>query len=70
MVLVQKWPFFQLFVFRQYRPGKCVLRYSKPKKSTFYVIETRSLKKGKIKIFPKALTHGSGPKMAILPTFF
>ena len=25
MVLVQKWPFFQLFFFRQYRPGKCLL---------------------------------------------
>ena len=23
MVLVEKWPFFQLFFFRQYRPGKC-----------------------------------------------
>ena len=27
MVLVQKWPFFEL-LFRQYRPGKCLLRYS------------------------------------------
>ena len=25
MVLVQKWPFFQLFFFRQYRPEKCLL---------------------------------------------
>ena len=32
MVLVQKWPFFQLFLFKQYRPGKCVLRYSRTKK--------------------------------------
>ena len=32
MVLVQKWPFFQLFFFRQYRPGKCLLRYSRTKK--------------------------------------
>ena len=28
----QKWPFFQLFFFRQYRPGKCLLRYSRTKK--------------------------------------
>ena len=28
---VQKWPFFQLF-FRQYRLGKCVLRFSRTKK--------------------------------------
>ena len=27
----QKWPFFQLF-FRQYRPTKCLLRYSRTKK--------------------------------------
>ena len=27
--LVQKWPFFQLFLFRQYKPGKCLLRYSR-----------------------------------------
>ena len=27
MVLVQKWPFFNLFFFKQYRPAKCVLQY-------------------------------------------
>ena len=32
MVLVQKWPFLQLFFFRQYRPGKCLSRYSRTKK--------------------------------------
>ena len=32
MVLVQKWPFFQLFFFRQYRPGKCLLGDSRTKK--------------------------------------
>ena len=32
MVLVQKWPFFQLFFFRQYRPRKCLLWYSRTKK--------------------------------------
>ena len=32
MVLVQKLPFFQLFFFRQYRPVKCLLRYSRTKK--------------------------------------
>ena len=31
MVLVQKWSFFQLFFFRQYTPGKWVLRYSRTK---------------------------------------
>ena len=28
MVMVHKWPFFQLF-FRKYRPEKCLLRYSR-----------------------------------------
>ena len=32
MGLVQKWPFFLLFFFRQYRPGKCLLRFSRAKK--------------------------------------
>ena len=33
MVLVQKWPSYQLRFFRQYRPGNCLLRYSRPKKN-------------------------------------
>ena len=33
MVLVQKWPFFQSFFFRQNSPGKCLLRYSSTKKA-------------------------------------
>ena len=32
MVFVQKWPFFQLFFFRQCRQGKCRLRYSRVEK--------------------------------------
>ena len=32
--------------------------------------KTRSSKSRKIDIFPKRLTHGFGPKMAIFPTFF
>ena len=55
MVLVQKRPFFQLFFFRQYRPVKCVLRYSKTKKNTFYVIKTRSSKSRKNEFFSKGV---------------
>ena len=33
-------------------------------------IKTTSPKSRKIDIFPKGLTHGFGPKMAIFPTFF
>ena len=29
MVLVEKWPFFQIVFFRKYRPGKCLLRCSR-----------------------------------------
>ena len=35
MVWVQKWPFFHFF-FRQYRPGKCLLLYSRAKKPPFF----------------------------------
>ena len=55
MVLVQKRPFLQRFFFRQYRPGKCLL--------------LSRLKSGKINNFPKVLTQGVGPKIAIFPTF-
>ena len=40
------------------------------KKTPFQSIKTRSLKYRKIDIFPKGLTHGFRPKMAIFPTFF
>ena len=39
-------------------------------KTPFQAIKTRSPKSRKIDIFPKGLTHGFGPKMAIFPTFF
>ena len=70
MVLVQKGPFFQLFFFRQYRPGKFLLRYSRTKKMLFKAIKTRSSKSRKIDIFLKGLTHGFGRKMGIISTFF
>ena len=70
MVLVQKWPFFQLFFFRQYRPGKCLLRYCRTKKKPFQAIKIRSSKSRKIDIFLKGLTHGFGPKIAIFQLFF
>ena len=37
-------------------------------KTPFQAIKTRSSKSRKINIFPKGLTHGFGPKMAIFPT--
>ena len=40
------------------------------KKTPFQAIKTRSSKSRKIDVFPKGLTHGFGPKMAIFQTFF
>ena len=70
MLLVHTWPFFQLSFFWQYRPGKCLSRYSRVKRPPFKAIKTTSSKSPKIDIFPKGLTHGFGPKMAIFPNFF
>ena len=70
MVLVQKWPFFQIIFLGQYWPGECFLRYFRTKKTPVYAIKRRSSKSRKIDIFPNGLTHGFGPKMAIFPTFF
>ena len=70
MVLVQKWPFSQLFFFRLDRPGKFLLRYSTTKKMSLQAIKRRSLKSRKIDIFVKGLTHGFGPKITFFPTFF
>ena len=61
---------FSTFFFREYRPGKCFLRYSRTKKNAFWAIKTTSSKSRKIDIFPKWLTHSLGPKKAIFPTFF
>ena len=65
-----KWSYFQLFFFRQCRPGKCILRYSRTKKTPFQTIKTKTSKSRKLDIFPKRLTHAFSPKMAIFPTFF
>ena len=39
-------------------------------KNTFVGYENKKFKRQKIDIFPKWLTHGFGPKMAIIPIFF
>ena len=40
------------------------------RKNAFLGYKNKKLKKSKIDIFPKGVTHGFGPKMAIFPTFF
>ena len=69
MVLVQKWPFFHLFFFRQYRPGKCLLWYSRTKKRLSRY-KNKKFKKLNNDIFRKGLTHGFGPKMATFSVSF
>ena len=54
MVSVQKSPFFQLFFFRQYRPGKCLLRYSWTKKC-FLGYKKKKFKKSKNWLFFKGV---------------
>ena len=70
MVLVQKWPFFQLFFLGSFCARKMSFTIFQNKKTPFQAIKTRRSKSRKIDIFPKGLTHGFGPKMAIFPTFF
>ena len=69
MVLVQKWPFFQLFVLGNIGKEKVFYDILEPKNASLGY-KKGSLKSPKIDIFPNGLTHGFGPKMAIFPTFF
>ena len=39
-------------------------------KNVFLGFKTKNFKKSKFDIFPKGLTHGFGPEMAIFATFF
>ena len=57
MVLVQKWPFFQLF-FLAVQARKMFLTKFQNEKTPFQAIRRRSSKSRKIDIFPKGLTHG------------
>ena len=40
------------------------------RKNAFLGYKNKNFKKSNIDIFPKGLTHGFGPKMAIFQTFF
>ena len=61
---------FSAFFFKQYRPGKCLLWYSRDKKRLSRLSKQQVENSRKIDIFQKGLTHGFGPKMIIFPTFF
>ena len=69
MVLVQKWPIFQLFFLGNL--GQENVYYDiLERKNAFLGYKNKKFKKSKIDIFQKGLTHGFGPKMADFPTFF
>ena len=69
MVLVEKRPFFQVFFKGNIGQENVFYDILKQKKTPFWAIKTRRSRSPKIDIFPKGLTHGFGPKMAIFPTF-
>ena len=70
MVLVQKWPFFQLFFLGNI--GQENVFYDiLERKNAFLGYKNKKLKKSKIwNFFKRGLNHGLDPKMAIFPTCF
>ena len=68
MVLVQKWLCFQLFFLGNIGEENVFYDIIEPK-NTFLGCKKKRSKSRKIDIFPKGLTHGFAPKMAIFPTF-
>ena len=70
MVLVQKWPFFTLFLFFNIGQENVFYDILVQKKNAFLGYKKRSSKMRKIDIFQMGLTDGFVPKMALFPTFF
>ena len=61
MVLVQKWPFFQVYFLGT--KGQENVFYDIPaRKSAVLGYKNKKFKESKINIIPKGLTHGVGPK--------
>ena len=65
-----KMVFFPTFFFQAIQDGRISFTIFQNEIAPFQAIKTRCSKIRKINIFPKGLTHGFGPKMAIFPTFF
>ena len=68
MVCVQKWPFLQLFVLLNIAQEN-IFYDMLGRKNAFLNYKNKKLKSRKIDIFPRWLTHGLCPKMAIFATF-
>ena len=65
MVLVQKWPFLEVFFFLGNIGKENVFYNILERQNAFLNCKKKSLKSREIDMFPKGLTHGFGPKMAI-----
>ena len=65
-----KMAIFPTFSFQVIQARKMSFMIFQNDKTPFQAIKTRSPKSRKVDIFPKGLTHGFGPKMAIFSTFF
>ena len=65
-----KMAIFPMFFFYAIQVRKMSFMIFQNEKTPFQAIKTRSSKSRKIDIFPKGLTHGFGPKMAIFQTLF
>ena len=65
-----KMAIFPIFICWEIQARKMSFTIFQSGKTPFQTIKTRSSKRRKIDIFPKGLTHGFGPKIAISPTFF
>ena len=59
-----------MFLFQAFQAWKVCFTIFQKETTPFQAIKTRSSKTRKINSFPKGLTHGFGPKMAVFPTFF
>ena len=69
MVLVQKWPFYHLFILGNIGQENIVNDILE-RKNVFLGYKNKKFNSRKIDIFPKGLTPGFGPEMAIFPIFF
>ena len=61
---------FPIFFFKVILVRKMTFTIIQNEKTPFQGLKTRSPKCRKIEDFPKGLTHGFGPKLAIFRTFF
>ena len=64
-----KMAIFSTFCFQAIQASKMSFTILQNEKTPFQAIKKRSSKSPKIDIFPKGLTHGVGPKMAIFRRF-